>query len=191
MKQQKLIQKFINDELLDQKIFLLQNKILVEIIKNTKNKTPNQIKMLNNTILPRIALYKALNEFYNQDETYSIVKKYMYEVIGKNKNKSMKKMEKVPCFYFLYSKIFIHIMKTTDLQKSNTEYNKKYYNVTITKCLWHDACVENGCPELCRLFCDVDNITYDGLKKIGFSRTKTLGYGNDECDFHFYKKSRN
>ncbi len=41
MKQQKLIQKFINDELLDQKIFLLQNKILVEIIKNTKDKTPN------------------------------------------------------------------------------------------------------------------------------------------------------
>ena len=191
MKQQKLIQKFINDKLLNQKIFLLQNKILLDIIKNTKNKTPNQIKTLNNTILPRIALYKALNEFYSQDEAYSIVKKYMYEVIGKNKNKSMKIMEKVPCFYFLYSKIFIHIMKTTDLQKSNTEYNKKYYNITITKCLWHDACVENGCPELCRLFCDVDNITYDGLKKIGFSRTKTLGYGNDKCDFHFYKKSRN
>ena len=177
--------------MLNQKIFLLQNKILLDIIKNTKNKTPNQIKTLNNTILPRIALYKALNEFYSQDEAYSIVKKYMYEVIGKNKNKSMKIMEKVPCFYFLYSKIFIHIMKTTDLQKSNTEYNKKYYNITITKCLWHDACVENGCHELCRLFCDVDNITYDGLKKIGFSRTKTLGYGNDKCDFHFYKKSRN
>lgn len=191
MKQQKLIQKFINDELLNQKIFLLQNKILLDIIKNTKNKTPNQIKTLNNTILPRIALYKALNEFYSQDEAYSIVKKYMYEVIGKNKNKSMKIMEKVPCFYFLYSKIFIHIMKTTDLQKSNIEYNKKYYNITITKCLWHDACVENGCPELCRLFCDVDNITYGGLKKIGFSRTKTLGYGQDACDFHFYKKSRN
>lgn len=191
MKQQKLIQKFIKDESLDQKILLLQNEIIEDIIKNTKNKTPNQIKTLNNTILPRIALYKALNEFYSQDEAYSIVKKYMYEVIGKNKNKSMKIMEKVPCFYFLYSKIFIHIMKTTDLQKSNTEYDKKYYNVTITKCLWHDACVDNGCPELCRLFCDVDNITYDGLKKIGFSRTKTLGYGNDECDFHFYKKSRN
>lgn len=191
MKQQKLIQKFINNELLNQKIFLLQNKILLDIIKNTKNKTPNQIKTLNNIILPRIALYKALNEFYSQDEAYSIVKKYMYEVIGKNKNKSMKIMEKVPCFYFLYSKIFIHIMKTTDLQKSNTEYNKKYYNITITKCLWHDACVENGCHELCHLFCDVDNITYDGLKKIGFSRTKTLGYGNDKCDFHFYKKSRN
>ena len=26
------------------------------------------------------------------------------------------------------------------------------------------------------------------LKKLGFSRTKKLGYGNDYCDFHFYKK---
>lgn len=36
------------------------------------------------------------------------------------------------------------------------------------------------CEELCRLFCDVDNITYGGLKKLGFSRTKALGYGK-EC----------
>ena len=35
---------------------------------------------------------------------------------------------------------------------------------------------------------DVDNITYGKLEKIGFSRTKTLGYGGDCCDFHFYKK---
>ena len=30
-------------------------------------------------------------------------------------------------------------------------------------------------------------MTYVGLKKIGFTRTKTLGYGGDCCDFHFYK----
>lgn len=44
------------------------------------------------------------------------------------------------------------------------------------------------CEELCRLFCDVDNVTYGGLKKLGFSRTKTLGYGKECCDFHFYRK---
>ncbi len=59
---------------------------------------------------------------------------------------------------------------------------------TMKKCLWHTACIENNCEELCRLFCDVDNVTYGGLKKLGFSRTKTLGYGGDCCDFHFYKK---
>ena len=32
----------------------------------------------------------------------------------------------------------------------------------------------NGCEELCPLFCDVDDITYGGLKKIGFKRTKNF-----------------
>ena len=48
--------------------------------------------------------------------------------------------------------------------------------------------MENGCPELCPLFCDVDDVNYGGLRKMGFSRTKTLGYGGDCCDFHFYRK---
>lgn len=39
---------------------------------------------------------------------------------------------------------------------------------TMKKRLWHTACIENNCEE--------------------FSRTKTLGYGGDFCDFHFYKK---
>lgn len=47
---------------------------------------------------------------------------------------------------------------------------------------------KNDCAKLCHLFCDVDNVTYGKLEKIGFSRTKTLGYGEDCCDFHFYKK---
>ena len=36
--------------------------------------------------------------------------------------------------------------------------------------------------------CDVDNVTYGELKKIGFRITKALGYDGDCCDFHFYKK---
>lgn len=38
------------------------------------------------------------------------------------------------------------------------------------------------------IFDKVDNVTYGELKKLGFSRTKTLGYGKECCDFHFYKK---
>ena len=53
---------------------------------------------------------------------------------------------------------------------------------------WTEAAAYASCEELCRLFCDVDDVTYGGLKKIGFTRTKTLGYGGDCCDFHFFKK---
>ena len=192
IKQQKIIKNFLFSELdteVAQKIFDEQNNILDKIILNAFNKTKNQLKTLKNTILPRIALYKALNNYgFSMEDSNNHMKNYMLNYIAKSKHNSMVKMEKVPGFYSLYSKIFLKIMRKTDLQQSKQKHNAKSLDVTITKCLWHQACVENECPELCRLFCDVDNITYGELNKIGFTRTQTLGYGGDCCDFHFFKK---
>ncbi len=192
IKQQKIIKNFLFSELdteVAQKIFDEQNNILDKNFLNAFNKTKNQLKTLKNTILPRIALYKALNNYgFSMEDSNNHMKNYMLNYIAKSKHNSMVKMEKVPGFYSLYSKIFLKIMRKTDLQQSKQKHNAKSFDVTITKCLWHQACVENECPELCRLFCDVDNITYGELNKIGFTRTQTLGYGGDCCDFHFFKK---
>lgn len=192
IKQQKIIKNFLFSELdteVAQKIFDEQNNILDKFILNAFNKTKNQLKTLKNTILPRIALYKALNNYgFSMEDSNNHMKNYMLNYIAKSKHNSMVKMEKVPGFYSLYSKIFLKIMRKTDLQQSKQKQDAKSFDVTITKCLWHQACVENECPELCRLFCDVDNITYGELNKIGFTRTQTLGYGGDCCDFHFFKK---
>ena len=192
IKQQKIIKNFLFSELdteVAQKIFDEQNNILDKFILNAFNKTKNQLKTLKNTILPRIALYKALNNYgFSMEDSNKNMKNYMLNYIAKSKHNSMVKMEKVPGFYSLYSKIFLKIMRKTDLQQSKQKHDAKSFDVTITKCLWHQACVENECPELCRLFCDVDNITYGELNKIGFTRTQTLGYGGDCCDFHFFKK---
>lgn len=192
IKQQKIIKNFLFSELdteVAQKIFDEQNNILDKIFLNAFNKTKNQLKTLKNTILPRIALYKALNNYgFSIEDSNNHMKNYMLNYIAKSKHNSMVKMEKVPGFYSLYSKIFLKIMRKTDLQQSKQKHDAKSFDVTITKCLWHQACVENECPELCRLFCDVDNITYGELNKIGFTKTQTLGYGGDCCDFHFFKK---
>lgn len=191
IKQQKIIKNFFSelDTEVAQKIFDEQNNILDKIILNAFNKTKNQLKTLKNTILPRIALYKALNNYgFSMEDSNNHMKNYMLNYIAKSKHNSMVKMEKVPGFYSLYSKIFLKIMRKTDLQQSKQKHDAKSFDVTITKCLWHQACIENECPELCRLFCDVDNITYGELNKIGFTRTQTLGYGGDCCDFHFFKK---
>lgn len=192
IKQQKQIKEFLvesfgNDR--GEKLFEMQDKALGDIIGNTKGKTENQMKTLIQTILPRIALYKSLQaEGLSDDDVYKYMRKYMLEIVAAKKHSSTAKMEIVPGFYAIYSKVFLKIMQTTDLQESVQEHGKDYFNVTITKCLWHTACVENGCEELCRLFCDVDDVTYGGLKKIGFTRTKTLGYGGDCCDFHMFRK---
>lgn len=192
IKQQKQIKKFLFEEFGKEKgtiVFEKQNEVLKGLITNTKNKSKNQMKTLTNTILPRIALYKVLQkEDLPKDEVTNYMRKYMIEKIAQRKHSSTAKMEIIPGFYSIYSKVFLKIMRTTDLQKSEQKCGKGFFDVTIKKCLWHTACIENDCPELCRLFCDVDNVTYGGLKKIGFTRTQTLGYDGECCDFHFYKK---
>lgn len=192
IKQQKQIKKFLVEEFGINKgsiIFSKQEEILNEIIKNIKGKSKNQQKTLIQTILPRIALYKAmLKSDLENDEIYKYMKKYMIDIVAKQKHLSMVKMEKIPYFYSIYSKIFLKVVRKTDLWESEQTHDKNSFDVTMKKCLWHTACVENDCEKLCCLFCDVDDVTYGKLKKLGFSRTKTLGYGKDCCDFHFYKK---
>ena len=151
-----------------------------------------QQKMIKAFLIEEFGSVKGTDLFSKQviieEESYNYIRKYMLNKIASKKHASMQKMEVVPGFYSIYSKIFLKIMKKTDLQENEQKCGKNYFDVTIKKCLWHTACVENGCAKLCHLFCDVDDITYGGLKKIGFTRTKTLGYGGDCCDFHFYKK---
>lgn len=192
IKQQKQIKTFLTEEYGNDKgsaLFDVQTKILDELIKNTSGKSENQMKTLVETILPRVALYKALlkGEF-SQNDVFTCMRKYMIDIVAAEKHSSTAKLEAIPGFYFLYSHIFLKIVRTTDLWESIQRHDKNSFDVTMKKCLWHTACVENGCPELCPLFCDVDNVTYGGLKKLGFSRTKTLGYGGDCCDFHFFRK---
>ena len=192
IKQQKQIRTFLIEEFGQDKgntLFDQQEKMLDSLIKNTTNKSESQMKTLVQTILPRIAMYKVLSEAdFSEKDAYTYMRKYMMDKVAIPKHSSTAKMELVPGFYFIYSHIFLKIMRTTDLQENIQSHGKDYFDVTIKKCLWHTACVENGCANLCRLFCDVDDVTYGGLKKIGFTRTKTLGYGGDCCDFHFFKK---
>lgn len=191
IKQQKQIKAFLVEEFGKEKgnvIFDRQEKTLDTLIENTTNKSKNQIKTLIQTILPRIALYKILSEDCLEEDAYAYIRKYMLDKVAAKKHSSTAKMELIPGFYSIYSNIFLKIMHTTDLQESVQEHGKDYFDITIKKCLWHTACVENDCAELCRFFCDVDDVTYGGLKKMGFTRTKTIGYGGDCCDFHFFKK---
>ena len=166
IKQQKQIKAFLEKEFGKPKgnsLLEEQEKILGTLIENIKNKSKNQKKTLVQTILPGIALYKALvQKNIPEEEAYACMQKYMFGTVGENMHASMRKMELVPGFYPLYSHIFLKVMQNTDLQESVQEHGRDYFDVTIHKCLWHTTCVEDGCPGLCRLFCDTDNVTYGG-----------------------------
>ena len=193
IKQQRSIREFLQTEFPNaraEEIFNKQDNLLNKMLESVKDEAGSRYKTLKQTILPRIALYKVLEDYAADEDRIKIMRKYMLDVVASKKHASTARMEVVPGFFYIYRAVFLKIMRTTALQESTQVKGKGYYDITITKCLWHEACVRFECPELCPLFCDVDDVTYGGLRKLGFSRSKTLGYGGDCCDFHFYQKER-
>lgn len=81
IEQQNQIKEFLNEEFgvdKGKELFNKQEMILDEIIKNIKNKSENQRKTLIQTILPRIALYKAmLQDGLPSEDVYKHMQKYM------------------------------------------------------------------------------------------------------------------
>ena len=194
IKQQKDIEKFLVSRLgheQAEELFARQSALLSKLVANTAGKSADQMKELEQTILPRVALYQALmGSSLSHERARELMRTYMMDVVAAQKHAATAKMQVVPGFFTLYKRVFLHVMRTSDLWESTQASGRNFFDASITKCLWHDACVENGCPELCPLFCDVDDVNYGGLAKMGFSRTKTLGYGGDCCDFHFFRTER-
>ena len=64
-------------------LFRQQEELLDILIRNTENKTKDQMKTLTQTILPRIALYKVLNQSgLSQEDVYRHMRNYMLDIVG-------------------------------------------------------------------------------------------------------------
>ena len=143
---------------------------------------------LESQIMPGIAAYETLQTVMPKDEALQTVHDYVEERAWKLK-KIILKLMRIPGFYRRVPDIFCKQtprlfgtaagFAATDIQTSGG-----VWRIDMTRCPYHDACVEHGCPELCRCFCDSDDITYDGMHpRLLWRRTKTLGRGGDCCDF--------
>lgn len=98
------------------------------------------------------------------------------------------KLEKIPFFYRVLKKIITHsLLKGGNWEAELIHADNKRFTVHVYKCLWHDATVENGCPELCRVFCECDDINFDVFSKVKFYRQGALGMEANKCDFTFKK----
>ena len=65
------------------------------------------MKTLTQTILPRIALYQALQKTcLSQDDVFRYMRKYMIEKVAAKKHSSTAKMELVPGFYAITVRSF-------------------------------------------------------------------------------------
>ena len=143
---------------------------------------------LESQIMPGIAAYETLQTVMPKEEALRTVHGYVEERAYRLKKTFLRLMripglyKKVPDMFATQTPKLFGISAGFEANEIRTTGG--VWRIDMTRCPYRDECVRCGCPELCRCFCDSDDITYDGLHpKLIWQRTMTLGRGGDRCDF--------
>ena len=137
-------------------------------------------------IFPAAAIYLAMKEA-DSEIAYDIMKTKMAE-----KSDKMGQMIAKCCRFPGFKKFFLnmwdsmsHKMFGESAGFKNVFYPKEKdcFRMDITQCPYHTYLTEAGCPELNILFCENDVHSYGNLPGLKFTRTKTIGAGDELCDF--------
>ena len=137
-------------------------------------------------IFPAAAIYLAMKEI-DPDTAMDVMKKVMAEKSGKTGD-MIAKFCRLPGF----KKFFLgmwdsmsHKMFGEASGFKNVFYPKEKgcFRMDITQCPYNKYLTEQGCPELNILFCENDVHSYGNLPGLKFTRTRTIGAGDDLCDF--------
>ncbi len=139
-----------------------------------------------NFIFPAAAIYLSMKEVH-ETVAYEIMKKVMAEKSTKT-GRMIAKCCHIPGF----KKFFLgmwdsmsHKMFGESAGFKNVFYPKEKgcFRMDITQCPYHTYLTVAGCRELNVLFCENDIHSYGNLPGLKFTRTKTIGAGDELCDF--------
>ncbi len=144
-------------------------------------------------LFPAMSYYKALQACGVAD-ALRMVRRETQKAAAVNKQNNAA-FAKMPFVYTMYRMgVKRYMAKNFPPEGWQTEWVRcdgKEIHFDLHTCLYHDVCVANGCPELCAVYCENDDIAFSGLlPKIKFERSGTLGGGAKVCDFHFIKAKK-
>lgn len=165
-------------------------RILLEEYCRLEEGKPKEITMHTvKRIFPCIAFYKAVIECTKQQQqAYSMIERYFTREC-RDMAKKLQKLCHIPFVYKLAPRIMAGIIHRSFGVKSgfkmrNHNVKGKLCHIDMIKCPYFSNCCKYGCPELTTVFCNADDIAYGNMHpKLSWERKKTLGRGDDFCDF--------
>ena len=163
-------------------------KRLGELRSEHAGASKERLRHLESQILPGIAAYETLQTVMSEEEALQTFHSYVEERAYRLKKVFLRLM-RIPGLYKKVLGIFAAQTPkffgiSAGFEANEIRTTGGVWRIDMTRCPYHDECVRYDCPELCHCFCDSDDITYDGLHpKLVWHRTKTLGRGDDRCDF--------
>lgn len=170
-------------------------KRLTELRAENADASPEKQRHLDGQILPGIAAYETLQTVMPKEEALETVHHYV-ELKAWRLRRAILKLMRLPGLYRKVPGIFAKqtpklFGTAAGFAATEIQTTGGVWRIDMTRCPYHDVCGQYGCPELCHCFCDSDDITYDNMHpQLLWHRTKTLGRGDDCCDFCLKLKDR-
>ena len=144
-------------------------------------------------LYPPLAYYQALRAVGQDQETALAHVSAASRQAAQAKRSDMAKLARLPFAYSIY-RLFVKSYMQKNFPDAGWETqwvrcDSREIHFNLRRCVYWDTVRAHGCPELCRVYCENDNIAFSGLlPRIRFQRSGTLGTGGDCCDFHFFRQ---
>jgi hypothetical protein len=148
----------------------------------------NHRVILNTRILPGLSIYTALcDENDNQDKVLDEVESLFKRTFFTNRLQGIQLLNYLPN-PFLIIKPVLKLMTAKEYSPGSQEIiidDPDCFAFNVYRCFIFDVLTSHNAQKLTLIYCKTDDWLAQALPKISWQRTKTLGSGNDCCDFRW------
>ena len=147
-------------------------------------------KHLEDNILPGLALYQVLRgEGHGEADALQTVER-LQAVDLLRQRRPLELLGRLPFFFSLLRAVTRRFMgRNFPPQGWQVEWPDEGRDVVafdMKSCFYLDVLTEHGAPELTPAYCRLDDLAYEDVSPhVRWERTRTLGRGDDCCDFRF------
>lgn len=145
---------------------------------------------LEENILPGVALYQTLlRDEHTRESAVQLVERAFQEW-GASNRRAMERLGRLPIFYWLLRAMVKMMMRLNFPEQAwETEWvevSGKEISFNMKSCFYLDVLEGYGVPELTAQYCGMDDFVYEGVSPyVKWDRKRTLGRGDECCDFRF------
>ncbi|MDR1895567.1 MAG: L-2-amino-thiazoline-4-carboxylic acid hydrolase [Prevotellaceae bacterium] len=151
-------------------------------------------KHLLRSILPAVAFYRVLpRKGFTRADALALIRSSVLRS-GQPMAKTFQTMGRLP-FFFSLLRVMCPVSVKSEFGASGwkmdwKENSRHRIAFDAHSCFYERVFKDFGMPELTPVFCELDDVIYGNIPKVRWKRTKTIGSGNDVCDFCFENERR-
>ena len=149
---------------------------------------------LEKNILPFLALYQTLCEESDDQKIVLAEVESLFSMAFARQRRLVLLLARLPDPFAVFRKAAHWVLQWSyppeGWDMETVEDSDRCFAFNVHRCFYLDVLTAYGAPELTPLCCKMDDLVYEVLPpSITWERTKTLGRGDDCCDFRWRRKA--